>query len=74
MRYEVVIERQQPACGGKDPKEVKILSVETQDPEAYVREHEPVGEMEKTVKENGDIEIHLEQGLKNITYTFTLDE
>ena len=70
-KYELVIERLQPSCGGKDPKEVKVLSVSTEDPVAYVRGLEPAGELETDTLENGDLVIRLDQGAKHITYTFT---
>ena len=35
--YELIIERQQPPCGGKPAKVVEVRSVTTDDPVAYVR-------------------------------------
>ena len=71
--YELIVEKLQPSCGGKSPKDVKMLSVATEDPMAYVREAEPDGELVQEIRENGDIVISLDQGLKHITYTFTED-
>lgn len=34
--YELIIERQQPPCGGKPAKVVEVRSVTTDDPVAYV--------------------------------------
>ena len=69
--YELIIERLQPSCGGKDPKEVKVLSVTTDDPEAYVRGIEKDGELNVTQTPEGETVISLDQGLKHIRYTFT---
>ena len=71
--YELIIERLQPVCGGKSPKEVKMLNVSTDDPMAYVRAEEPDGELKLETKPSGEIVITLDQGLKHITYTFTED-
>lgn len=71
--YELIIERLQPACGGKDPKEIKMLTVSTDDPMAYVKGMEAAGEPQMEVRDNGDIVITLDQGMKHITYTFTED-
>ncbi len=69
--YELIIERRQPACGGKDPKEVKVMSVTTDDPVAYVREIEKTGELQVEEKPDGEIVVSLEVGLKRIQYSFT---
>ncbi len=39
--YELVIQHQQPSCGGKPPFRTEILDVRTDDPVAYVRQLEP---------------------------------
>ena len=69
--YELVIERLQPSCGGKDPKEVQVLSVSTENPLVYVQGLEPDGDLTVETAGNGDIVISLDKGLKHITYTFT---
>ncbi len=69
--YELIIERSQPTCGGKDPKEVKVLTVTTEDPVAYVREIEQTDALQVEEKPNGEIVISLEMGLKRIRYSFT---
>ena len=68
--YELIIERLRPSCGGQDPKEVKMLTVTTDDPLAYVREIEKNGELSMETNAAGEIVITLNQGLKHITYTF----
>ena len=71
--YELIIERLRPGCGGQDPREVRILTVTTDDPMAYVRSQEPDGDLEQTVSPAGEIVISLDKGLKHITYTFAED-
>ena len=71
--YELIIERLRPGCGGQDPREVKILTVTTDDPMAYVRSLEPDGDLEQTVNAAGEIVISLDKGLKHITYSFAED-
>lgn len=46
--YELIIERQQPPCGGKPAKVVEVRSVTTDDPVAYVRSLEKSGELQVT--------------------------
>ena len=69
--YELVIERLQPSCGGKDPKEVKVLTVTTDNPLSYVEQMEPAGNLQVETRENGEIVISLDEGMKHITYSFT---
>ena len=69
--YELVIERLQPSCGGKSPKEVKMMTVTTDNPLNYVQQLEPAGNLEVETRGNGEIIIRLNEGLKHITYTFT---
>ena len=69
--YELIVERLQPSCGGKDPKEVKMTTVTTDDPVVYVRQIEQNGELEVTTTESGEIVISLDQGMKHIKYSFT---
>lgn len=71
--YELIIERRQPACGGKDPKEVKVLTVTTDDPVAYVREIEKTDDLQVEVKPDGEIVVCVEIGLKRIQYSFAED-
>ena len=73
MTYELIIERVRPSCGGQDPKEVKMLTVTTEDPLAYVRSLEPDGDLVCEVNSAGETVITLDKGLKHITYTFAED-
>lgn len=69
--YELVIERLQPSCGGKDPKEVKMMTVSTDNPLTYVQQLEPAGDLVVETGKSGDIVISLNEGMKHITYTFS---
>ena len=70
--YELVIEKLQPACGGKDPKEVKMLTVTTDNPLVYVQEHEAAGTpVVQTGSHPGETVITLDEGMRHVTYTFT---
>jgi len=71
-RYELIIERKQPTCGGRAPTASEVRVVETADPMAYVQDQEPNLELEK-VEEDGVITI---SGIKNglwFKYEFTED-
>lgn len=71
-RYELIIERKQPTCGGRAPTSSEVRMVETVDPMVYVQEQEPNLALEKT-EENGVITI---SGVKNglwFKYEFTED-
>lgn len=71
-RYELIIERKQPTCGGRAPTSSEVRMVEVNDPMAYVQEQEPNLELER-VEEAGVITI---SGVKNglwFKYEFTED-
>ena len=71
-RYELIVERRQPTCGGRAPTASEVRIVETADPLAYVQDQEPGLELERT-EENGVITI---SGVKNgmwFKYEFTED-
>ena len=71
-RYELIIERKQPTCGGRAPTSSEVRMVETADHMAYVQQQEPNLALEKT-EENGVITI---SGIKNglwFKYEFTED-
>lgn len=71
-RYELIIERKQPTCGGRAPTSSEVRMVETADPMVYVQEQEPNLALEKT-EENGVITI---SGVRNglwFKYEFTED-
>lgn len=69
--YELIIERLQPPCGGKDNKVVSVQNVATDNPLAYVRSIEKDGDLKVETRSDGEISISLDQGLKHISYTFT---
>ena len=71
-RYELIIERRQPTCGGRAPTASEVRMVETNDPMAYVQQQEPELELEM-MEENGVITV---SGVKNgmwFKYEFTED-
>ena len=71
--YELVIEEQQPPCGGKMPTRCQILTVTTDDPVQYVRDREkdPVGELDIYTDQNGDLVVKLDHNREWIKYIFT---
>ncbi|MGM9549924.1 MAG: hypothetical protein ACI3V5_08775 [Faecousia sp.] len=69
--YELIIERRQPPCGGKPPKLYEFLTVQTENPEAYVRSREPEGERTVMQSPNGELIISVGEGLKQVRYCFT---
>ncbi len=71
--YELIIEKKQPTCGGKSPKEVKLMSVTTDDPVAYVRGIEENGELLVSTSPAGEIVVEIHEGAKEIKYTFAED-
>ena len=71
-RYELIVERKQPTCGGRAPTTSEVRIVETDDPMSYVKSQEPGLPLEGTV-ENGAVVI---SGVKNglwFKYEFTED-
>ena len=71
-KYELIIEQQQPTCGGKAPTKSEVRMVETADPVEYVRSQEPGLAFEV---ENADGVVTV-RGKKNgmwVKYEFTED-
>ena len=71
--YEVILERSQPTCGGKAPKEVKVMTVSVEDPIQYVKDLEKTEQVDVTVKPDGEIVVNVELGAKRIKYSFSED-
>ena len=69
--YELIIEQRQPTCGGKSPVDVKVCTVTTDDPLAYVKNMEKDGELQMETTDQGEIIIRLDHDAKSIKYTFT---
>lgn len=73
--YELIIERRQPPCGGKQPKLYDFRNVETDDPTAYVREHEPGlskdAELEVDNSQEGIVSVSFTSGIQPVRYEFT---
>ena len=77
MRYEVVITRTQPTCGGKAPMRNEICSVDTDDPVACVRSREKdlpeSAELEVERMDDGTIIVSFASGVERVRYEFTED-
>lgn len=77
MRYEVVITRTQPTCGGQSPTRSEIRSVETADPVAYVRaqERELPADAPLDIEraQDGTITVSFASGVERTRYEFTED-
>ncbi len=73
--YELVIERQQPPCGGKPTKLYDFQTVETDDPVGYVRAHEPGlpedAQLEVEQAQDGTVSIRFTSGIQPVKYEFT---
>ena len=70
MTYELIIERQQPTCGGNSPYKCEFRTVSTDDPVAYVMQLEPECELEVS-EENGSIVVEGDRNGRRIKYEFT---
>lgn len=71
--YELIIERRQPPCGGKQTKLYDFQNVETDDPVAYVRAHEQdvSDDMEVDRSKDGVVCIQFTRGIQPVRYEFT---
>ena len=72
-RYELIIERKQPTCGGRSPTKSEIRMVTTEDPVAYVQALEPSCALEVTHNDDGSIVIKLDHNGLWVKYEFTVD-
>lgn len=77
MKYELIVERTQPPCGGKPTRLYDFCTVETDDPMAYVRANEPdfSPDIEADVAEDdaGTVSIAFMKGAQHVKYEFTED-
>ena len=71
-RYELIVERRQPTCGGRAPTKSEIRTVTTADPVAYVRELEPNGKLEVEATADG-VAVTVDRNGNWIRYEFTED-
>ena len=71
--YELVIEERQPTCGGKSPTRSRITTVTTDDPVAWVRGQEPVGELEVYTDKDGTLVVQADHNGLWIRYEFSED-
>lgn len=69
--YELIIERRRPSCGGKDPKEIKMMTVSTDDPVEYVKAAEKTEDVTVTEKPDGEIVVEVSLGARQMRYSFT---
>ena len=73
--YELIVERQQPPCGGKQTKLYDFRNVETDDPVAYVRQHEPglTQDVELNIDrtQDGVVSVSFTSGIQPVKYEFT---
>ena len=73
--YELIIERQQPPCGGKQTKSYDFRNVETDDPVSYVCEHEPGlsedMELEVDRSQDGVVCVCFTSGIQPVKYEFS---
>jgi len=69
--YELVIEQRQPTCGHQSPTKAEIKTVTVEDPVAYVRTLEPVGEFEVYTDEDGAQVVQLDRNGLWVKYIFT---
>ena len=71
--YEMVVQHQQPSCGGKPPFRTEIRTVSTDDPVAYVRKLEPSCSLEVNTDSSGVIVIITEHNGARVRYEFCED-
>lgn len=73
--YELIIERLQPPCGGKQTRLCDFYNVETDDPVSYVREHEPGLpqdiQLEVDCSQVGMVSVRFNKGIQPVKYEFT---
>jgi len=69
--YELVIAERQPTCGGKSPVKSRIMTVQTDDPEAYVRGIDPDAVLETHVAEDGAIIVETDHNGMWVKYEFS---
>ena len=70
-QYELIIERSQPPCGGKDTKVREFSELAVEDPMAYVQQQEPHRTWETSYDTNGDLVISSGSGFQQVRYIFS---
>jgi hypothetical protein len=77
MRYEIIIQRTQPPCGGKSPKVVDFRNADVDDPLSYVIMNEPnlLANVDIDIDESkeGIVVISFTCGSQNVRYEFLED-
>ena len=69
--YELVIQLQQPTCGGNSPFRSEFRTVTTDDPVAYVRTLEPDCELEVNLQDDGTVTVDGDRNGRRIRYEFS---
>lgn len=72
-RYELIIEQQQPTCGGRAPTRSEVRMIETSDPAEYVRSQEPGLEQSVSVNDEGATVIQVMKNNMWVRYEFNED-
>ncbi len=73
--YELIIEENQPTCGGQSPVKSRILDVDTDDPVAYVKAAEGTDTVETGTDGDGSLTVLVRRGEYRywVKYVFTED-
>ena len=76
MKYELIIEENQPTCGGRTPTKTRILQVETDDPVAYGKATEGSEEVETETESDGTLLVRVQRDEYRywVKYYFTEDD
>lgn len=70
--YELIIEKNQPACGGKDPRILQFETAVTDDPVAYVKQKElDAKNLEVDDDGKGTITVSFQYGVQRVKYEFS---
>ena len=59
--YELIIEENQPTCGGRTPTKSRILEVDTDDPVEYVKAAEKTDEVEVQTEADGSLVVRVQR-------------
>ncbi len=74
-RYELIIEENQPTCGGNTPTKNTIMEIETDDPVAYVKRAEGKDTVETETDADGSLVVSVQRDDYRywVKYYFTED-
>jgi hypothetical protein len=71
--YELIVQIQQPSCGGKSPFRNEFRKVSVDDPVEYVRTQEPGGKLEVQESADGTITVSTMRNQARVVYEFSED-